>query len=78
MKSCYKPTNEQQYLGYLVEECGEVMSAVGKSQRWGLESFNPEIPEDDAEKIFEWILRELKDLRRAIKFVEFHLKDNYR
>lgn len=71
MKPEYEPKNEGQALGYLVEECGEVLAAVGKSQRWGLESVNPE--NGDPETNREWILRELKDLsgaiRRARKFL---------
>ena len=42
MKPQYRPITLGQKLGYLVEECGEVLAAVGKTQRWGLESFNPE------------------------------------
>jgi len=70
MKAIYKPETEEQKLGYLVEECGEVLAAVGKAQRWGLESVNPEILEDSAETNEEWIRREIKDLKRAIRFVE--------
>jgi hypothetical protein len=44
MKPQYKPRTTNQKLGYLVEECGEVLAAVGKAQRWGLENFNPETP----------------------------------
>lgn len=71
MKKRYEPKNIKQKLGYLVEECGEVMAAVGKSIRWGLDSWNPEIPlTKSPEKNRDWIKRELKDLRRAIRYVE--------
>ena len=70
MKKCYKPITEEQKLGYLVEECGEVLAALGKSLRWGLDSFNPEVSEQEQELNRSWIARELKDLKRAIKFVE--------
>lgn len=66
MKPQYEPTNVGQALGYLVEECGEVLAAVGKTQRWGLESTNPEIPVMERETNRDWILRELKDLETAI------------
>lgn len=56
-------------LGYLVEECGEVMAAVGKSIRWGLAGFNPE-PDSDREVNRDWIKRELKDLKYAIELIE--------
>lgn len=36
MKEIYKPETVEQKLGYLVEECGEVLSAIGKSIRWGI------------------------------------------
>ena len=49
MKPQYRPQTEEQILGYFVEECGEVLAAVGKTQRWGLESVNPELPSDQQE-----------------------------
>ena len=66
MKPEYEPKDTESRLGYLVEECGEVLSGVGKAQRWGLGSFNPELPEAEAETNREWILRELDDLEAAI------------
>jgi hypothetical protein len=66
----YYPRTSRQKLGYLVEECGEVMAAVGKTLRWGLESSNPELPPEERETNRAWILRELKDLRQAIALVE--------
>jgi len=42
MKPEYRPVTIDQKLGYLVEEAGEVLHAVGKTQRRGLDSFNPE------------------------------------
>lgn len=77
MKKEYKPLTEKQLVGYLIEECGEVQAALGKSVRWGMESYNPELPEDQREYNFQWILRELKDLKRAIRFVEKFIKENY-
>jgi NTP pyrophosphatase (non-canonical NTP hydrolase) len=73
MKEIYKPETVEQKLGYLVEECGEVLSAVGKSIRWGLNSVNPEIPIEEQETNSDWIKRELKDLKRAIRLVEEEL-----
>jgi NTP pyrophosphatase (non-canonical NTP hydrolase) len=66
MKPQYKPRTTNQKLGYLVEECGEVLAAIGKAQRWGLENFNPEIPVEQRETNRYWILRELADLDVAI------------
>ena len=69
----YYPKTTEQKLGYLVEECGEVMAAVGKTQRWGLDSTNPEIPPSERETNRAWILRELVDLKQAIELVEVAL-----
>ncbi len=72
--SKYHPKTLEQKLGYLVEECGEVLAAVGKTQRWGLDSVNPEIPAAERETNRDWILRELHDLERAIGFVREAIK----
>lgn len=66
MKPQYAPKTLEQVLGYLTEECGEVLAAVGKSQRWGLRSSNPELPPEQREENGDWILRELRDLESAI------------
>jgi NTP pyrophosphatase (non-canonical NTP hydrolase) len=65
----YRPKTVDEKLGLLVEECGEVLAAVGKTQRWGLESYNPELPRHERETNREWILRELHDLERAMRLV---------
>lgn len=66
----YRPRGLRAELGYLVEECGEVMAAVGKTLRWGTQSVNPELPHEQQETNREWILRELGDLRAAIEIAE--------
>lgn len=66
MKSEYVPRTTQQKLGYLIEECGEVLAAAGKSLRWGLDSANPELPVAQRERNDAWLLRELVDLEQAI------------
>lgn len=70
MKIEYLPKTTEQKLGKLVEECGEVLAAIGKTQRWGLESTNPELPEEKRETNRHWILREIEDLKEAIRIVE--------
>jgi len=75
VKPQYYPHTLDQKLGYLVEECGEVMAAVGKSLRWGLDSVNPELDADDQETNQDWILRELQDLKRAIELAEKALRE---
>lgn len=74
MKPEYKPITEIQKLGYLAEECGEVIQTVGKSIRWGLDGYNPELPKEEQETNRVWILRELKDLKLAIKYVTDTIK----
>ena len=74
MKPQYEPQTTEEKLGYLVEECGEVLAAVGKTQRWGPESYNPELPPEQRETNREWVLRELPDLERAIRYVREALR----
>jgi hypothetical protein len=69
VKPQYEPKSLTSKLGYLVEECGEVLAAAGKSLRWGLESVNPEIPPEQQETNRDWLLRELVDLDGAIQRV---------
>lgn len=71
----YEPQTVEQRLGYLVEECGEVLAAAGKSLRWGLDSRNPELPPGKRETNAEWLERELHDLEAAIARVREVLHD---
>lgn len=66
MKPKYEPKTVAQTLGYLIEECGEVLAATGKTIRWGVDSANPDIRLDHRESNRDWILRELKDLEGAV------------
>ena len=62
MKPQYEPKTTEQRFGYLVEECGEVLAAVGKTLRWGLESTNQELAQGETNAA--WVLREIQDLKR--------------
>ena len=53
-------------LAHVIEECGEVLAAAGKTQRWGRSSVNPELPPAQQETNEVWLRRELNDLRSAI------------
>jgi NTP pyrophosphatase (non-canonical NTP hydrolase) len=53
-------------LSHVVEECGEVLAAAGKLQRWGPLSVNPLIPEGKQETNIVWLRREMADLRQAL------------
>ncbi len=70
MDKKYVRNSNKAKVGHFVEECGEVLSAVGKTMRWGLDSFNPELPKAKQEKNRDWIKRELKDLKFAIERLE--------
>lgn len=62
----YEPTDDVQRIGYCVEETGEVLAAAGKLIRWGVHSYNPELPEAERESNGAWLRRELWDLGAAI------------
>jgi len=66
MKYKYDPVTVGQKLGYLVEECGEVLAAVGRTQHWGLErGGESQDLKDTRETNRKWLLRELDCLEHA-------------
>lgn len=73
MKPEYEPKTTLARLGYLVEECGEVLAAAGKTIRWGIDSVNIELPHEQQETNRDWLLRELSDLEGAIQRVRSDL-----
>lgn len=60
-------------LAHLIEECGEVLAAAGKTQRWGRDSVNPLLPPNEQETNENWLKRELVDLKQAIGRLEHTL-----
>lgn len=70
MKPRYEPKTLTEKLGYLIEECGEVLGAAGKSMRWGFHGSNPELPEAEREKNVDWLLREISDLEGAVQRIK--------
>ena len=70
MEYKYKSWNVEQALGHVVEECGEVLAAAGKIQRFGWAGVNPELPALRQETNKAWLRRELQDLKRAIVVLE--------
>lgn len=76
MKPQYEPKTREQIYGYLVEECGEVLHAVGKTLRWGEMSVNPELPAGQRETNILWLKRELVDLDGAIHRVRMFLLEH--
>ena len=57
-------------LSHLIEECGEVLAAAGKTQRWGVTSVNPLLTQDKQEKNIDWLKREIADLKLVIGRLE--------
>jgi hypothetical protein len=53
-------------LAHAIEEAGEFLAAAGKTQRWGRDSVNPELPSEQQETNECWLRRELLDLRGAL------------
>lgn len=56
--------------GKAIEEAGEFLAAMGKTQRWGWDSFNPELPLAQRETNAAWVRREMADLRGALDNLE--------
>ena len=56
----------RQRLAHVQEEAGELVAAVGKTQRWGEYSVNPELPANLQEMNISWIIREWEDLKAAM------------
>lgn len=57
-------------LAHVIEECGEVLTAAGKLQRWGRTSINPLLKVGDpfvGETNEDWLRREMVDLQDAIQ-----------
>lgn len=77
MKPEYEPKTREQFYGLVVEECGEVLAAAGKTLRWGELSYNPELPREQREFNIEWLRREMKDLRGAMDRLEKYLDDEF-
>ena len=60
-------------MGKAIEEAGEFLAAMGKSQRWGFYSYNPEVPISKRETNIDWLRREMDDLRGALDNLEKEL-----
>ena len=56
--------------GKAVEEAGEFLAAMGKTIRWGWNSYNPELRPADRELNYQWVRREMADLRGALDNLE--------
>lgn len=64
-----RPADAPFCLAHVAEECGEVVAAIGKTLRWGLDSVNPDLPSALQETNQAWVLREIADLERSISIL---------
>jgi hypothetical protein len=62
-------------LAHAIEEAGEFLAAAGKTQRFGRESVNPELPKLEQETNIAWLVRESADLRGALERLEATITD---
>ena len=79
MNDKYLPKGFANQLAHVVEECGEVLAAAGKTIRFGVFGVNPELPQSLQETNIDWLSRELEDLEAAIKSLRETMKhrENY-
>lgn len=59
-----------------IEECGEFISALGKTLCYGWYSYNPEIPINEREYNKEWVKRELDDALEALTRLKNEIENN--
>lgn len=64
-------------VGKTVEELGELNAALGKTLRWGWDSVNPELPQDERETNLVWVRREIEDVRGALDNLERELAKEF-
>lgn len=78
VESKYLQKGFEKQLAHVVEECGEVLAAAGKTLRWGRDSIDPTKREGDdhfEETNAEWLLREMDDLTAAMARLRKTMKE---
>lgn len=70
----FRPNTLMGALHHVIEECGEVLSAAGKTLRFGFRSVNPLIDEKDRETNAAWLEREMIDLELAIQSLRVRMR----
>lgn len=62
-------------VSHVTEECGEILAAIGKMNRWGPDSVNPE---DNSEMTnMEWVYNELCDGKLVISRLILRIESMY-
>lgn len=69
----YRPQDERTAIANVVQNCGEVLHAIGKIGRWGNESVNPLVPRSQQETNRRLALRKFAELRAAMTHAEEYL-----
>lgn len=64
-------------LAHLVEEAGELLAAAGKTQRFGVWSFNPLLSPCDQEINLVWLRREMADVRSALDRLDIAIEEEF-
>jgi hypothetical protein len=64
-------------VGKAVEELGELQAAIGKTLRWGWGSVNPELPHEQRETNYEWVKREMQDVRGPLDNLEREMRQSF-
>lgn len=68
----FLPQDKQGKLDHILEECGEVITAYAKIIRFGPDSCDPTVPEEERVTNMDALLEELKDLESALVRYRLH------
>jgi hypothetical protein len=66
----YIQTGIDKCLAHVIEECGELIQACAKAQRWGFLSVNQELPKAEQKTNLAWMREEWNDVWNAINRLE--------
>lgn len=66
----YEPKTIIAILGAASEKCGDLTHAIGKTLRWGLHNYNPDLPKDDRITNLEFLQNRIQSLRRSLDRLE--------
>ena len=66
MLNKYQPTGLLSALGAATEKCGDLSHAIGKTLRWGMFNYNPDLPKADQISNRDFMLAKIASLRRSL------------
>lgn len=73
MDQRYMPKTPAERLAHLTEECGQVLTIIGKAGRFGMDSHHPADMRNHPARNGDMLLYELNDLMHAIMIVKVDL-----